>query len=311
MALILSPLGLGCWIFDPSLWTAERERGLMDTMRAAVQGGVTHLDTATGYGDGASEQVVGRFLAAADRSALTVASKANQSDENPQTMFNQVRRSLERLQTDFIDLYYLHWPRQNLDLRTAIEGLAMARERGLIGAVGVSNFDVDQLQRAAQVTKIDALQIPYNLFWRSPEQEVIPYCREHGIAVVTYGSIGMGILTGKFPRQLDLRPGDQRNGILFFQEPTWGAIYEAVQEMKILADAVHRPLQQLAIRWSIAQPGIVCALVGANSPQQAAENAAALQGDLPAGVLEEMSAISQRTMSHIPAERNPYRYTPD
>jgi aryl-alcohol dehydrogenase-like predicted oxidoreductase len=139
---------------------------------------------------------------------------------------------------------------------------------------------------------------------------VIPYCHARGIGVITYGTIGYGILTGKFNRRLSFQPEDQRNTILFFQEPTWGAIYAAVEQMKAVAQAVRRPLLHLAIRWSLAQPGIVCALVGANTPAQAAENAAALQADIPDWALDRLTEISEAVKKDIPAEANPYCYTP-
>ena len=151
---------------------------------------------------------------------------------------------------------------------------------------------------------------PHNLVWRLPERQIIPYCRQHGIAVIPYGTLGFGILTGKFGRELHFEPGDDRNDILFFQEPAWSAIYAAVEEMKAVAKEAGRPLHHLAIRWSLAQPGFVCALVGANSPAQAVENAAALAGDVPDWALARLTEISDRLMPLLPDEANPYKYYP-
>lgn len=310
-----APLGLGCSIFDPSLWSAERETQLLDTMQTALAGGINHFDTASGYGSGASESLIGRFLAASNRrSRVFLVSKANIQGSQPAemraNMLASVRESLARLQTEQIDLYYIHWPRKGLDLRPAMEGLEDARRLGLVRAVGVSNFNAEQLAQAGQAGTVDALQIPYNLFFRFAERETIPYCLAHNIGVVSYGSAAMGILTGKFPLQLNLPPDDQRNRIIFFKEPAWPRIHAAVEELKALAQQAGRPLIHLAARWTAAQPGLVCALVGANNPQQARENAAALSGSLDPAILSRMTEISDTVMPYIPAWSNPYDYNP-
>ena len=245
------------------------------------------------------------------REQVFVASKAGIQDEKPQTMLDSVKRSLERLDTDFIDLYYIHWPRSDMDIRPAMEGLEQARAQGLVRAVGVSNFSAAQMELVSQVGKIDAHQIPHSLVWRAPENEVIPYCLSHGIGVIPYGVMGYGILTGKFTRKPFFKPEDDRSHrILFFEEPTWGVIFTAVEQMKAVAQEVRRPLQHLALRWSLAQPGIVCALAGANSPAQVVQNAAALEGDVPAWALDRLTAISDSLKKDIPAEANPYRFEP-
>jgi len=304
------PLGLGCWQYAPSRWSAEQDQILLDTMDAALAHGVDHFDTATGYGDGASEKLVGRFLPGR-REQVFVATKAGIQDENPQTMLESVKASLGRLNTDYIDLYYIHWPRSDMDIRPAMEGLERARAQGLVRAVGVSNFSAAQMELVSQAGKIDAHQITHSLIWRAPEREVIPYCQQHGISVIAYGAMGYGILTGKFTRKPFFQPEDDRSHrILFFQEPTWGVIYAAVEQMKAVALEVRRPLQHLALRWSLAQPGIVCALAGANSPAQAVQNAAALEGDVPAWALDRLTAISDALKKDIPPEANPYRFEP-
>jgi aryl-alcohol dehydrogenase-like predicted oxidoreductase len=300
------PLGLGCWVFDRRLWSAEGEEALQQTMLAALQHGINHFDTATGYGSGSSEQVVGRFLAG-HREQVFIASKANVTT-TAQAMLDNVKRSLERLQTDVIDLYYIHWPDSSIDMRPAMEGLETARHKGLIRAMGVSNFSTADMEQVLQAGCIDAHQLGYNLFWRFREHDVIAFCRERGIPVITYSSLAQGILTGKFPRQLDLPPGDQRRTIVFFQEKTWPVIYEAVEQLKVLAEESGRPLQHLAIRWTLAQPGIACALAGARSPEQVRENAVAMQGEIPAGIFERMTAISDEVMRQLPDTGNMYSY---
>jgi aryl-alcohol dehydrogenase-like predicted oxidoreductase len=304
-------LGLGCWVFDTQLWTAGQEKLLLDTMASAMEHGITHLDTASGYGDGASELVVGHFLGD-DLAWQKQAFLATKADVAPSAreMIEKVRASLRRLRVESVDLYYIHWPNSHMDMRPAMEGLEQARRDGLIRSIGVSNFSPEQMEQVMEAGHIDAHQTGYNLFWRYREQDVIAFCREHEIPVITYGSIAQGILTGKFPRTLRLPADDQRNVIVFFREENWPLVWQAVEELKALAEQVGRPLHHLAIRWALARPGINAALVGARSPAQVIENAAALQGDIAPEVFEKMTAISDDLMKRLPDIGNMYAYYP-
>lgn len=302
-------LGLGCWVFGSEQWQGQAKSELLAAMAAALEQGLTHFDTASGYGKGLSEEVVGEFLVG-KREQVFLASKAALDQMDAGLMLRQVEASLGRLQTDFIDLYYIHWPRTGKDMRPLMEGLELARRQGKIGAIGVSNFTVEQMAQLAGVGKIDAYQVGYNLFWRGAERALLPYCREQGIAVVTYSSIAQGILTGKFPRELQLQAGDQRQGIVLFEPEVWPHIYEGVEQLKALAQETGRPLAHLAIRWALHQEGVNAALVGARTAQQVAQNVQAMAGEIPAAIFERMTEISDQVIQHIPDTGNMYRYYP-
>ena len=278
-------------------------------MAQALASDICHFDTASDYGDGASERLIGEFMAGR-RQQLFLASKASLDVMDADLMLAKVDESLARLQTDRIDLYYIHWPRQGQDMRPLMEGLERAREQGKIRAIGVSNFSVAQMEQISQVGRIDAHQLCYNLFWRCAEEEIIPYCQRHAIAVVTYSTIAQGILTGKFPRQPRFAAGDQRANTVHFEATVWPHIFEAVEELKQLALSIDRPLTHLAIRWVLQQPGINTAVVGANSSAQVEHNAAALVGEIPESVFERMTAISDRVIAMMPDTGNMYRYYP-
>jgi aryl-alcohol dehydrogenase-like predicted oxidoreductase len=304
----LNPLALGGSLFGVDPWGKQRAE-LLAMLETALQNGLNHFDTASDYGDGQSEQLLGQFLKGR-REQVFLASKANLDEMNADLMLEQVNQSLARLQTEVIDLYYIHWPRQGKDLRPLMEGLERARQQGKIRAIGVSNFSVEQMEQVAQVGRINAHQLGYNLFWRVAEREVIPYCREHQIAVVTYSSIAQGILTGKFTRQLRFDPGDQRTDIIFFEEAVWPHIYAGVEQLITLAQEIDRPLIHLAIRWVLQQKDVHTAVVGARHPQQVEDNIAALTGDIPAGIFEQMTEISDAVIQHIPDIGNMYRHYP-
>lgn len=303
------PLALGGSIFAGNDWPREIEEELLATMEAAIALNVRHFDTASGYGHGRSEELIGQFMAGR-RGDVFVGSKASIETMDAKLMLDQVEQSLRRLQTDVIDLYYIHWPRQGKDLRPMMEGLERARAQGKVRAIGVSNFSAAQMAEVAQAGTIDAHQICYNLLWRFAEADVLPYCREHGIAVVTYSSIAQGVLTGKFPRHPQLKSVDQRGRTVHFDAEVWPHVYAAVEELKEVAAASGRDLTHLAIRWVLAQPGISAVVVGARTPQQVEDNVQALEGEIAPEVYARMTAISDAVMPAIPNTGNPYRYYP-
>lgn len=305
----LSPLALGGSLFGADEYGGEKAAALLAAMQAALARGINHFDTASDYGGGESEKLIGHFMAG-KRAQVFVASKAGPDEMDAGVMLAQVERSLERLQTDSIDLYYIHWPRRGKDPRPLMEGLERARALGKIRAVGVSNFSVEQMALAAQAGRVDAHQLCYSLLWRFAEAELIPYCVEHNIAVITYSSIAQGVLTGKFPRQPQLAPGDQRARTVHFEPNVWPHVYEAVEAFKQVAARAGVPLTHLAIRWVLAQPGIHTAVVSARTSEQLHDNANALDHDIPDAVLADLTAISDSVMPRIPDVGNMYRYYP-
>ena len=181
------PLGMGGSFYGLDHQNREGEADILEALVAALENGVTHFDTAEGYGNGYSERLLGRFISADStrRERIFLASKANLDDISVQAIHKAIDGSRERLQTDVIDLYYLHWPRTGKDMRPWMEGLETARQQGKIRAIGVSNFSVSQMEQIAEVGQIDAYQLGYNLLWRFGEKDIIPYCVAHGISLVS------------------------------------------------------------------------------------------------------------------------------
>lgn len=302
-------LGLGCWVFGGAQWGGQEDEDSRRAMQAAYDLGVNHFDTAAGYGAGRSETLVGEFIQG-KRDDIYLATKFFPSEQTAEFVFQPLETSLQHLQTDWVDLYYIHWPKTGGDLRPTMEGLERARAQGKIKAIGVSNFSVEQMEQASEAGTIDAHQLCYNAFWRFAERDIIPWCTEHDVAVVTYSSIAQGILTGKFPREPQFREGDQRCGTVFFMPEVWPHVYEGVEQLKALSAGCGRSLTHLAIRWVLQQPGIVTELVGAREDAQMKENAAALDGDISPDVFARMTAISDEVMSHMPDVGNIFRYYP-
>jgi aryl-alcohol dehydrogenase-like predicted oxidoreductase len=297
------PMGLGGSWFVPYSAPGAEDPNLLDAMQAMFDNGIRHFDTGAGYGGGHSEALYGRFVKGR-RSEVYLASKADPAQSTAEAMLAEVEGSLRRLETDSIDLYYIHWPRTGRDMRPVMEGLERARAQGKVAAVGVSNFSVGEMRQVQEVGTIDVHQLGYNLLWRQAEAEILPFCVANGIDVVSYSTLAHGILTGKFPRHPELPDGDQRHRILPFRSDVWPHVHEGVEKLKAIAAELGRPLMHLAVRWNLARPGVGSVLVGARNREQAVANVAALSGSVPDDVIDRMTAISDEIIRHVPDADN-------
>jgi aryl-alcohol dehydrogenase-like predicted oxidoreductase len=298
------PLAFGGSWYMPYGDPGGEDTGRLAAMEACYDAGIRHFDTGATYGAGHSERLYGEFLKSR-RAEVFLASKVDPADGTAEGMLAEIEGSMQRLGTDFIDLYYIHWPaRGGRDMRPTMAGLERARRQGKIGAVGVSNFSVADMRQVAEIGTIDAHQLGYNLLWRYAEEDVIPYCIEHNIAVIAYSALAHGILSGKFPRVLALPPGDQRHTILPFRADIWPHVYAGVEAMKAIAADLNRPLMHLALRWLLSRPGVTAVLFGGRNGPQAEANAAALSGTIPDEVFARLTAISDEIVRHVPHANN-------
>ena len=306
------PLGMGGSFYGLDHQQHQGETDILAALEAALELGITHFDTATGYGDGYSERLLGRFMRSETnrRERIFLASKVDLDTISPAAIIAAIDASLERLQTDVIDLYYLHWPRTGRDMRPWMEGLETARQQGKIRAIGVSNFSVSQMEQLAEVGQIDVCQLGYNLLWRFDEKDIIPYCVAHNISIVVYSALAHGILSGKYKRQLEFVPSDQRWGISLFKPDVWQHVYSGVETMKQVAARAGFSLANLSLRWLLRQKGVNSVLASAKNKQQVLANAHALEIKIPDSVLDELTAISDRVIQGIPDEGTPFDYHP-
>lgn len=302
-------LSLGCWAFGGSGWNGQEDADSLSAMEKAFEKGLTHFDTAMAYGGGRSEKLVGEFIKG-KREQLYIATKGNTSEGKAEPIINSLDKSLGNLGVDCIDLYYIHWPNKDFDMRPVVEGLEKERAKGKFKQLGVSNFSVEQMKQAMEVGTIDAHQLCYSLVWRFDEGDIIPFCIENNIDLVTYSSLGQGILTGKFPKDPKFEGDDVRQGTTLFKEDVWPHIYEGVEEMKVVAEEAGRPLADLAIQWVAKQAGVASVLVGARNADQVERNAVAMDGEIAAEYLDKLTDISNRTIEKIPDSGNIFQYYP-
>jgi aryl-alcohol dehydrogenase-like predicted oxidoreductase len=305
-------LALGCWVFGGEHWAGQSAQDSRAVMEAALRRGMNHFDTAEAYGQGRSEKLVGEFLRTDEgrRERVFLASKGLVTEPTAAAIRSLVEGSLSRLGVDSIDLYYLHWPLHGGDLRPVFEELRKARDEGKIQAIGVSNFNVAQLEAAMSVSEIHAHQFCYNLLWRGAEREVIPYCVRRQVPMVTYSSIAQGILTGSFPPTPQFNPGDLRGKTVLFEPEVWPQVYAAVEKMKAVAAEAKRPLAHLAIRWLTRKAEVTSVLVGARNAVQLNELAGAMGGTVEEAVFDKLTAISDELAPLVPDAGNLFRFYP-
>jgi myo-inositol catabolism protein IolS len=302
-----SKFGLGCWPLGGDHWGTQNDRDSMATIAKAFESGINHFDTAQMYGRGHGEELLGKALKN-NRDKAFIATKILYLPK--EKVDGAVAISLRRLQTDYVDLLYIHWPKKNSDLAGMMEAIEGLRSKGVIRLIGVSNFSTAHMLEVMKAGKIDIHQLCYNVLWRREERDAIPFCRQHGIAIVTYSSLAEGILTGKFGAELNFSQGDHRKYTVLFEKEVWPKVHASVEKLKMAADEAKRPLAHCAIQWLLSQKGVVSVLVGSRTPEQVINNVGSLEGTVGQPVLDRMTEISNELAPSIPDEGNIFRWYP-
>src|SRR6266853_3772227 len=276
-SLEVSRIGIGTWAIGGWMWGGSEEKESIETIRAALDQGITVVDTAPVYGFGRSEEIVGKALAASGlRSRAVIATKAGLDWRDGKVFRNasreriarEVEDSLARLRTHYIDIYQVHWPDPLVPMEETASAMAELYKQGKIRAIGVSNFSVAQMERFRQVAPLHVLQSPYNLFERAIESDVLPYCRANHIATLGYGALCRGLLSGRMRADTTFEGDDLRRLDPKFQPPRYAQYLTAVGQLDQLArDFFDRRVIHLAVRWMLDQ-GISVALWGGRHPDQ-------------------------------------------
>jgi myo-inositol catabolism protein IolS len=295
----VSGISLGCWPMGGDYWGGTDDDESIRTIHKALELGVNFLDTAPAYGRGHSEEVVGKALAGR-RQDVILSTKASGGGHSEEDLRTKLAASLERLQTDYVDVYFIHWPSRQEPLGHTIEALEKLRAEGLIRVIGVSNFDVSMLQMASKYGTVDILQPPYNFIWRFIEEDILPYCRNHNIGISTYSSLAQGMLAGVIRLNTGYRGGDMRPRSVLWKPENLGKCLYTVERLRSVADDLGVTVAQLALRWLVSQPGVTTALVGARTVDEITENAGTFGWDLPAETLAQMQAITDELYYSMP-----------
>ncbi len=287
----VSEIGLGTWGMSGAFWGAADDAESIRVIHRALELGVTLVDTAEVYGKGHAEEVVGKALHDR-RDRAVIASKVGPSHLAPQDLVEAFEGSLRRLQTDHIDVYFIHWPNPDTPIGPTMEAMEKLRAAGKISAVGVSNFTPAEMTKAGEYGRIDVLQPPYNALWREVEAETLPYCRQHDIGVMPYSGLAQGLLTGTLRPDTVFVEGDERRTTVLFQPGIYERALAAVDGLRPIAARYGKTVPQLAIQWLTSRPGVSSPLLGARTVKEMDENAGATGWTLSS---EDVAAIDALT----------------
>jgi len=298
----LSAVVMGTWQAGKAMWVDIDDHETQRAMRAALDAGITTFDTAEVYGNGHSEKILGQALSDV-RDRVVLASKVFANHLKYNQVIQACERSLKNLKTDYIDLYQVHWPAGTfktpaVPVEETMRALMELKTQGKIRAIGVSNFNREQMAEARQYGPIESLQPPYSLFWRMVEKEAAPYCREQNMTILAYSPMAQGLLTGKFGPDHQFAKGDHRAGNRLFEPDHFARAQQALSELRPLAAQYRISLGQLALAWIIAQPNC-CAIAGARNADQAVQNAAAGDVKLSEEDLAAMDRIGRTVTDHL------------
>jgi myo-inositol catabolism protein IolS len=302
----ISPILMGTWQAGKRMWVGIEDADTIKAIRAAVEAGITTIDTAEVYGEGHSERIVGEALQDV-RDRVVYATKVFANHLQYDQVIAACEQSLTNLRTDYIDLYQIHWPagafgNALVPIEETMSALSELKKQGKIRSIGVSNFSREQLEEAAQYGRIDSVQPPYSLFWRKIEKDLMPYCVEHQISILAYSSLAQGLLTGKFGPEHQFDPADNRAKNQLFKGETYQRAQQALAQLRPLAEYHQTTLGNLALAWLLAQPQ-ANAIVGARKAEQAIQNAKAADILLSSEELAEIDRIG-RTVTD-PLDDNP------
>lgn len=300
--LHITPLGFGSWALGGGDWAfgwgPQDDEQSIATINRALDLGINWIDTAAVYGLGHAEEVVARALKTRlDRPyVFTKCSRVwNEKGEISSSLKrDSIRRELEgslrRLQVDVIDLYQIHWPNPESELEEGWATMAELKREGKVRYIGVSNFNVEQMRRIMKIAPIDSLQPPYSLIKRDVEKDILPFCQEHHIGVIVYSPMASGLLTGGMTREriANLPENDWRKHDPEFREPRLSRNLALVEKLNEIGYMHNRTPGEIAIAWTLHNPAVTGAIVGARSPSQIENLIGAAEFRLSAAELEEI-----------------------
>lgn len=311
--LELSEVTFGAWAAGGWMWGGTERKEAIQAINVSYSLGVTSIDTAPIYGQGTSEEIVGEAIKGIPRDRVQILTKygmrwdlkkgdfAFSSKNNSgadidiykyagkESIIKECEDSLKRLGTDYIDLYQIHWPDSTTAIEESMEAVARLIEHGKVRYAGVCNYDAKQLAEAGKYINVVADQVPYSMVKRGIEGELIPYCLDHHKSILAYSPLERGLLTGKMKPGYQFADGDHRATVSFFKDENLKRTGEFLDRLRPVAAGKNLTLGQLVILWTLAQPGITIALVGARNVEQAIVNAKAIDSTLSK---EEIDTIS-------------------
>ena len=282
--LLITPIGVGAWAIGGGGWAfgwgPQDDHDSIAAIHTAVEQGINWVDTAAVYGLGHSEEIVGEALKPLSKKpyVFTKCERVWGDDRKigkslkRDSIHRECEASLRRLGVDVIDLYQIHWPEPDEDIEEGWTAMAELQAAGKVRHIGVSNFNVAQLERARKIAPITSLQPPYSMLVRGVESEILPFCRQHNIGVIAYSPMRNGLLSGSMTKERahNLAEDDHRRRLPDFQEPKLSKNLELVEKLKGIGSKHGRTPGEVAIAWTLANPAVTGAIVGMRAANQVA-----------------------------------------
>lgn len=298
--LKVSVVAFGAWAAGGWMWGGTERKDAIEAIQAAYDLGVTSIDTAPVYGQGESEEIVGEAIKNIPRDKVqiltkygmrwdiakgTLAFKSKDNNGNEidiykyaakDSIIKECEDSLRRLNTDYIDLYQIHWPDVTTPIEETMEAIGQLIQQGKVRYAGVCNYNAAQVKEAQQHINLVSNQVPYSMVLRNIEEDVVPFCIANDVSILAYSPLQRGLLTGKMKPGHKFSKDDHRAGLYYFKDENIERTNKFLDKLRLLAKEKNAALSQLVIRWTVEQPGITIALVGARNAEQAIQNAKAI-----------------------------------
>jgi aryl-alcohol dehydrogenase-like predicted oxidoreductase len=297
----ISVVGYGGWEAGGMAWGDNPpDRDVLDAIHAAIDAGVSWIDTAEVYGGGRSEELVGEAVAGNDQVLVftKVGGKPAGSGLDRKGVRSAAEASLRRLRRERIDLLQIHWPVRRVPVEETWEAMASLVDEGLVRWMGVSNFNTELIERCERIRHVDSLQPQFSMLMRKSRDELFPFCESNGTGVICYGPLAYGLLTGRFTKETKFGKNDWRgggHGIGYYEHLFAPGKFEAnidkVDELRPLAERIGVSLAQLALAWALHQAGVTGVIAGSRSADHVRDNSAAGDVTLEQKDLDEIESV--------------------
>jgi aryl-alcohol dehydrogenase-like predicted oxidoreductase len=294
----ITPIGVGAWAMGGGNWGPQDDQDSIDAIKRSLDLGINWIDTAAIYGFGRSEEVVGKAIKGRERPLIftkcTLIWDETQKVSNSmkaQSIRREVEDSLRRLDIDVIDLYQIHWPNPDSEIEEGWETLTQLKQEGKVRHIGVSNFSVEQMERANKISPVETLQPPYSLIRTDVQDEILPYCLKNNIGVIVYSPMASGLLSGRMTRErIENFPADSwRKNSSEFQEPRLSRNLSLVNLLTEIGTSHNVSAGIVSIAWTLQNPAVTAAIVGVRNPAQIDELVPAAEFRLNDAELEQIN----------------------
>ena len=297
----VSTISMGCWaIAGGSTWGTQDEKEALRAIKTAHDRGINFFDTAEAYGDGYSEKLLGQAVKNF-REDVVIASKVSPGNLEPKDLRTSCENSLRRLGTDYIDVYYIHWPSREIPVAKTLETMEQLKKEGKIRSIACSNFGENDFTELLQQGSVDANQLPYNLLFRAIEFDIQPICVENEVSITCYSPIAQGLLTGKFSGPEEVPEGRARTRHFSRNRPQarhqeQGAeklTFSTLEKIRKISEQTDENMVHLALSWLISRQGVASVIVGARNPDQIKENTRAGEIKLPPEIQKKLTEATE------------------